>query len=98
VNLGPFFRSFGMAVANRPILRILQRQRPTNMKRRVATLTFVILAVSSCVAQLPLIIDPELFFGDPEVSGAQISPDGSFVSFLKPFKGVRNIWIKERQE
>jgi dipeptidyl aminopeptidase/acylaminoacyl peptidase len=47
---------------------------------------------------LPPIIDRELFFGDPEVSGAQLSPDGQFLSFLKPFKGTRNIWVKRVDE
>jgi len=46
------------------------------------------------LGQLPPIIDRELFFGDPEISGAKISPDGAHISFLKPFKGVRNIWVK----
>ena len=27
------------------------------------------------------LIDRELFFGDPEISGAQISPDGKFICF-----------------
>jgi dipeptidyl aminopeptidase/acylaminoacyl peptidase len=58
-----------------------------------------LLALSvTALAQLPPIIDRELFFGDPEISGAQISPNGHFISFLKPFKGVRNIWVKERSE
>ena len=39
----------------------------------------------------PPIIDRELFFGDPEIVGAQISPDGVFIAFIKPFKGTRNI-------
>jgi dipeptidyl aminopeptidase/acylaminoacyl peptidase len=43
---------------------------------------------------LPPLIDRELFFGDPEISGAQISPDGKFIAFIKPFKGTRNIWVK----
>lgn len=43
---------------------------------------------------LPPIIDRELFFGDPEISGAQLSPDGRFMSFVKPYKGTRNIWVK----
>jgi dipeptidyl aminopeptidase/acylaminoacyl peptidase len=47
---------------------------------------------------LPPIIDRELFFGDPEISGAQISPDGKFISFMKPFKGTRNIWVKRTEE
>ena len=46
-------------------------------------------------AQLPPLIDRELFFGDPEIAGAQISPDGAFIAFIKPFKGVRNIWVKK---
>ena len=46
-------------------------------------------------AQSPPIIDRELFFGDPEIAGAQISPDGAFIAFIKPFKGTRNIWVKK---
>jgi dipeptidyl aminopeptidase/acylaminoacyl peptidase len=44
--------------------------------------------------ELPPLLDRQLFFGDPEISGAQISPDGEFVTFMRPFEGVRNIWIK----
>ncbi|GAB3317169.1 S9 family peptidase [Hymenobacter humi] len=44
-------------------------------------------------AQPPL-IDRELLFGDPEISGAQLSPDGKFLSFIKPYNGTRNIWVK----
>jgi dipeptidyl aminopeptidase/acylaminoacyl peptidase len=46
----------------------------------------------------PPIIDRELFFGDPEISGAQISPDGRFIAFVKPFKGTRNVWVKRTEE
>lgn len=45
----------------------------------------------------PPIIDRELFFGDPEISGAQISPDGKFIAFIKPFKGTRNVWVKRTE-
>ena len=44
--------------------------------------------------KLPPLIDRELFFGNPEISGAQISPDGKYISFLKPYKDTRNIWVK----
>ncbi|NEZ04347.1 alpha/beta fold hydrolase [Wenzhouxiangella sp. XN201] len=44
--------------------------------------------------ELPPLLDRQLFFGDPEISGAQISPDGKFVTFMRPYEGVRNIWIK----
>src|SRR3989475_8476130 len=47
---------------------------------------------------LPPLIDRELFFGDPEISGAQISPDGKFIAFIKPFKGTRNIWVKRTED
>jgi dipeptidyl aminopeptidase/acylaminoacyl peptidase len=44
------------------------------------------------------LLDRELFFGDPEISGSQLSPDGKFITFIKPFKGTRNVWIKRTQE
>ncbi|WP_376694505.1 S9 family peptidase [Wenzhouxiangella sp. EGI_FJ10409] len=44
--------------------------------------------------QLPPLLDRQLFFGDPEISGAQISPDGEHMTFMRPFDDVRNIWIK----
>lgn len=46
----------------------------------------------------PALIDRELFFGDPEISGAQLSPDGKFIAFVKPLKGTRNIWVKRTEE
>ena len=44
--------------------------------------------------KLAPLIDREQFFGNPEISGAQISPDGRFISFLKPYKDTRNVWVK----
>ena len=32
-------------------------------------------------AQMPPLVDRELFFGNPEISGAQISPDGKYAVF-----------------
>jgi dipeptidyl aminopeptidase/acylaminoacyl peptidase len=49
-------------------------------------------------AQQPPIIDRNLFFGEIEIAGAQISPDGQYLSFLKPYKGTRNIWVKKANE
>ncbi len=43
---------------------------------------------------LPPLIDRELFFADPEISGAQLSPNGQFIAFQKPLDGVINIWVK----
>lgn len=47
--------------------------------------------------EIPL-IDRELFFGDPEIAAGKLSPDGKYMSFIKPYKGVRNIWVKKREE
>lgn len=47
---------------------------------------------------VPPLIDRAVFFGNPEIAGGQISPDGRFVSFLKPLDGVLNIWVKRIEE
>jgi dipeptidyl aminopeptidase/acylaminoacyl peptidase len=49
-------------------------------------------------AGLPPLIDRELFFGNPEITGAQISPDGQFIAFIKPYKDTRNVWVKKTAE
>ncbi len=47
---------------------------------------------------VPPIIDRELLFGDPEISGAQLSPDGEYLAFMKPWKETRNVWVKKTSE
>ena len=49
---------------------------------------------TSAATGLPPIIDRELIFGNPEIAAAQISPDGKYLSFLKPWKDTRNIYVK----
>jgi len=49
-------------------------------------------------AGLPPIIDRELIFGNPEIAGAQISPDGHYIAFLKPWKDTRNVYVKAVDE
>ncbi len=56
------------------------------------------LATVTIRAQQPPIIDRASFFGEVQIAGAQISPDGEYVSFLKPYKGTRNIWVKKASE
>ncbi|MFU8832852.1 MAG: alpha/beta fold hydrolase, partial [Wenzhouxiangella sp.] len=69
----------------------------------VATLWALCLATSAVadraeplayLDQLPPLLDRDLFFGDPEISAAQLSPDGRFITFIRPYQGVRNIWVK----
>ncbi len=66
--------------------------------RTVLVLSALMISTALAPAQLPPLIDRELFFGDPEISGAQLSPDGKFISFLKPFRNVRNVWVKKAGE
>ena len=76
------------------------------MSRRILTLAagLFFAAVSLVSAQpapaggQPPIVDRELYFGDPEISGAQLSPDGRHIAFLKPLKGTRNVWVKAAAE
>ena len=65
---------------------------------RNSLLTALLLAAAPALAELPPLIDRDLFFGDPEIAGAQISPDGRFIAFIKPFKGTRNVWVKETKK
>jgi dipeptidyl aminopeptidase/acylaminoacyl peptidase len=60
---------------------------------------FGLLALAaSAWAELPPLIDRQLFFGDPEIASAQISPDGKFIAFIKPLDGTRNVWVKRTEE
>jgi len=49
-------------------------------------------------AQETPIIDREIFFGNTEYSQAKLSPNGKFISFIKPHLGVKNIWVKGRYD
>jgi len=55
-------------------------------------------AQTPAMNKMPPLIDRQHFFGDPEISGAQISPDGQFIAFLRPYKGTKNIWVKRTAE
>jgi dipeptidyl aminopeptidase/acylaminoacyl peptidase len=46
----------------------------------------------------PVIIDREVLLGNPEIASGQISPNGRFISFLKPYNGVLNIYVKKTEE
>ncbi len=63
----------------------------------VLALSCTFTPVTIC-AQQPPIIDRAAFFGEIQIGGAQISPDGQYLSFLKPYRGTRNIWVKKAGE
>ncbi|HMQ07585.1 MAG TPA: S9 family peptidase [Saprospiraceae bacterium] len=44
------------------------------------------------------IIDRQIFFGNPEIAGGQLSPDGQYISFLKEYDGIMNVWVKAFDE
>jgi dipeptidyl aminopeptidase/acylaminoacyl peptidase len=49
-------------------------------------------------ASVPPLIDRDIIFGNPEIAGAQLSPDGKYVAFLKPWKDTRNVYVKAVDE
>ena len=45
-------------------------------------------------AQTVPLLDRDLFFGNPEIAGGSISPDGKYITFMKEHQGIMNIFIK----
>ena len=74
------------------------------MKRISLCFLVFLISISSMMAQTGKIqttvpiIDRELFFGNPEISGGQLSPDGKWISFMKEYDGIMNIWVKKFDE
>jgi dipeptidyl aminopeptidase/acylaminoacyl peptidase len=74
------------------------------MNRLVRTAAVAALALgfaagaAAAEAGLPPLLDRELFFGNPEIAAAQLSPDGQYIAFLKPWSDTRNIWVKKTVE
>ena len=73
---------------------------PFHSKLSLFSLILLLVATiaNTTIAQDNPIIDREIFFGNPEIAGAQLSPDGQYMSFIKPYEEVRNIWIKKTNE
>jgi len=44
------------------------------------------------------LIAREILFDNPEIAGADLSPDGRYITFMKTYKGILNIWIKKIDE
>jgi dipeptidyl aminopeptidase/acylaminoacyl peptidase len=70
------------------------------MKTFVHVLLCLSLLVTAAGAQdkkatgLPPLIDRELIFGNPEIAAAQLSPNGQYIAFVKPWKDTLNVWVK----
>lgn len=61
---------------------------------RCALVAALLFSALPAAAQFPPLLDRDLFFGDPEITGSQISPDGQYLSFLKSYNDALNIWVK----
>src|SRR5579863_4396738 len=74
------------------------------MKRFLYGVLLLLLLASSGDAQvkkaggLPPLIDRDLIFGNPEIAAAQLSPDGQYITFLRPWKDTRNVYVKKVNE
>lgn len=74
------------------------------MKKQSLWLFVFLISVSTTIAQTATnpttapVLDRELFFGNPEIAGGQLSPDGKWISFMKAYEGIMNIWVKKFDE
>src|SRR6266852_5866976 len=68
------------------------------MTHMILVVLLLAFAVIGPAQGLPPLIDRELLFGNPEIAGAQISPDGKYLAFMKPWNGTLNIWVKQAAE
>src|SRR5215469_6131320 len=73
------------------------------MKLRYALAALLLLFASLALAAdkasgPPPLIDRDLIFGNPEIANAQLSPDGKYLAFLKPWKDTRNVYVKAVDE
>jgi dipeptidyl aminopeptidase/acylaminoacyl peptidase len=61
-----------------------------------AALTLATLAplATPAAAQLPPIIPVQHFFNPPEIVAAQISPDGRWLAYLKPYRSKLNVFVR----
>ncbi|NIP78838.1 MAG: S9 family peptidase, partial [Gemmatimonadetes bacterium] len=73
-----------------------------SVKRLAGLLALVLPVLAACAAQdseqaagePPPIIPLTHFFDNPEIAGAQISPDGLYLSYLKPYRGRLNVHVR----
>ncbi|KZR86133.1 Prolyl tripeptidyl peptidase precursor [Synechococcus sp. MIT S9509] len=43
----------------------------------------------------PPLIPREVLFGNPEIAGVELSPDGTRIAYLAPYRGVLNLWVRD---
>ncbi|WP_213279588.1 alpha/beta fold hydrolase [Chryseobacterium indologenes] len=66
--------------------------------KKIFYVLLLFIGVHTARAQDIPVLDRGLFFGNPEISGGQLSPDGKWISFTKEYGGIMNIWVKKIDE
>ncbi len=54
----------------------------------------VLVTTPVVLAELPDLIPREVLFGNPDKISPQISPDGKFLAYIAPDRGVLNVWVR----
>jgi dipeptidyl aminopeptidase/acylaminoacyl peptidase len=62
--------------------------------RRKLVLILLLTLVLAAAAGLPRLIPRDVLFGNPERFSPRLSPDGTQMTYIAPFEGVLNVWIK----
>src|SRR6266542_425524 len=88
------------SINDRPTRRIVMIKKVRCFYAAACVLTAMLTIATTAAAQngLPPLIDREIFFGNPEIASAQISPDGKYIAFRKPYKDTMNLWVKRTDE
>lgn len=68
------------------------------MKKIIYLALLLMIGLQMTQAQQVPLLDRKIFFGNPEISGGQLSPDGKWISFTKEYGGIMNIWVKKTDE
>lgn len=63
----------------------------------LSTLAIATMMTTIASGETPL-LDRQLFFGNPQIAGGQLSPDGKYISFMKAYNGIMNVWVKRFSE
>ena len=50
---------------------------------------------ASKASELPPLVPREVLFGNPEITGINLSPDGKKIVYLAPYQGVLNLWVRD---